>query len=93
MKHEAMIYHSVTATRLGPPSVLQIVENDLRAPGPKEARIRVLAASVSRPDVTVRRGEALYTGTPLGQKVPFTPGYAVIGDVEAVGVEVTGVSA
>jgi NADPH:quinone reductase-like Zn-dependent oxidoreductase len=35
--------------------------------------------------VTVRRGEALYSGTPLGQKLPFTPGYAVIGDVDAVG--------
>ncbi|MCB0000968.1 MAG: zinc-binding dehydrogenase [Anaerolineae bacterium] len=88
-----MIYHSVTATRLGPPEVLEVVENELRAPGPKEARIRVLASAVSRPDVTVRRGEALYSGTPLGKKPPFTPGYAVIGDVEAAGVQVTGVSA
>ncbi|MCB0256964.1 MAG: alcohol dehydrogenase catalytic domain-containing protein, partial [Anaerolineae bacterium] len=88
-----MTYKHVVATRIGPPYVLQVVKDDLRAPGPKEARIRVLAASVSRPDITVRSGEALYTGTPLGQKVPFTPGYAVIGDVEAVGVEVTGVSA
>ena len=88
-----MTYKHVVATRIGPPYVLQVVKDDLRAPGPKEARIRVLAASVSRPDITVRSGEALYTGTPLGQKVPFTPGYAVIGDVEAVGAEVTGVSA
>ncbi|MEZ4769929.1 MAG: zinc-binding dehydrogenase [Caldilineales bacterium] len=53
----------------------------------------MLAAAVSRPDVTVRSGHALYTGTPLGQKAPFTPGYAVVGDVEAAGVQVTGVQA
>ncbi len=64
---------------------MQIVENDLRAPAAGEARIRVLAAPVCRPDVTVRQGVSLYRGTPLAQKLPFTPGYAIIGEVDAVG--------
>jgi NADPH:quinone reductase-like Zn-dependent oxidoreductase len=75
---------------MGPPEVLQVVEHELRAPVRGEVRIRVLAAAVCRPDVTVRRGEALYSGTPLGKKPPFVPGYAVIGDVDALGEAVSG---
>lgn len=80
-----MKYKSLLVTRCGGPEMLQVVENDLRPPARDEVRIKVLAAAVSRPDVTARRGEALYSGTWLGQKLPFIPGYAVIGDVEAVG--------
>jgi NADPH:quinone reductase-like Zn-dependent oxidoreductase len=80
-----MKYKSVAATRFGPPEVLQVVENDLRPPAAGEVRIRTLAASVCRPDVTARTGKSLYRGTPLGRKTPFVPGYAVIGDVDAVG--------
>jgi len=79
-----MKYKSIVVTQHGGPEVMQIVENDLRPPSAGEARIKVLAAAVCRPDVTVRRGEALYTGTPLEQKLPFVPGYAVIGDVDSV---------
>jgi len=80
-----MKYKSISATHFGDPEVLKVIENDLRSPLAGEARIRVLAAPVCRPDITVRRGEALYSGTPLGQKIPLTPGYAVVGVVEAVG--------
>ena len=58
-----MIYKSVIVNKTGSPEVLQIVENDLRAPPKGKARIKVLAAAVCRPDITVRRGEALYSGT------------------------------
>lgn len=87
-----MKYKSVSVTRYGGPEVLQVVENDLRAPSAGEVRLKVLAATVSRPDVTVRTGEALYSGTPLGHKPPFVPGYAVIGVVDAVGGGVTEVA-
>jgi len=87
-----MKYKSVVVTTKGGPEVLQVVENDLRPPSAGEARIRVLAAAVSRPDVTVRTGEALYSGTPLGHKPPFVPGYSVIGVVDAVGDGVTEVT-
>ncbi len=84
-----MKYRSLIVRKHGGPEVLEIAENELRPPRKGEARIRVLAASVSRPDVTARRGEALYSGTFLGQKLPFTPGYSVIGEVDAVGEGVT----
>jgi len=80
-----MKYKSVVVTSRGGPKALQVVENDLRPPSTGEARIKVLAAAVSRPDLTVRTGEALYSGTPLGHKPPFVPGYSVIGVVDAVG--------
>ena len=80
-----MNYRSVVAKRFGGPEVLQVMENELRMPAAGEVRIRVLAASVCRPDITSRRGEGLYSGTRLGQKTPFVPGYSVIGDVDAIG--------
>ncbi len=87
-----MKYKSIIVTRLGGPKVLQISENDLRPPSAQQVRIQVLAAAVSRPDVTVRQGKALYSGTPLGKKPPFVPGYAIIGCVDAVGEGVTEVA-
>ncbi len=84
-----MKYRSLIVRKHGGPEVLEIVEKELRPPQKGEVRISVLAASVSRPDVTVRRGEALYSGTFLGQKLPFTPGYSVIGEVDEVGQGVT----
>lgn len=92
MSNDPNNYKSVVAARLGPPEVLRVVENQMRPPAKGEARIRVLAAAVSRPDITVRTGQSLYSGTPLGKKAPFVPGYAVIGDVDAVGAGVTGVA-
>ena len=87
-----MKYKSVIVTRTGPPEVLQVMENALRPPAAGEVRIKVLAASVCRPDITVRTGEALYSGTPLGQKVPFVQGYSIIGVVDALGAGVTEVA-
>jgi NADPH:quinone reductase-like Zn-dependent oxidoreductase len=84
-----MKYRSLIVRKHGGPEALEVAENELRPPRKGEARIRVLAASVSRPDVSVRRGEALYSGTFLGQKLPFTPGYSVIGEVDAVGEGIT----
>lgn len=49
------------------------------------ARIKVLSASVSGPDLTVRAGTSLYNGTFLGPKLPINPGYSIIGEVDAIG--------
>lgn len=87
-----MTYKSVIVTQTGAPDVLQVIENELRPPSAGEARIRVLASSVCRPDLTVRAGQSLYSGTPLGHKAPFVPGYSVVGVVEAVGAGVTAVA-
>jgi len=78
-------YRCVQATAFGSPDVLQVVEKALKAPAKGQVRLRILAASVSRPDITVRQGTALYAGTPLGQKIPFEPGYSIIGVVDAIG--------
>ena len=83
-----MKYKSVIVTKIGGPEVLRVTENDLRAPSAGEVCIKVLAASVCRPDITVRTGESFYSGTPLGQKIPFVPGYSIIGDVVAIGEDV-----
>ncbi len=80
-----MSYKSVLVSQNGGPEVLHVIENELRPPRAGEARIRVLAAAVCRPDITARAGRALYSGTPLGQKTPFVPGYAIVGDVDALG--------
>jgi NADPH:quinone reductase-like Zn-dependent oxidoreductase len=87
-----MKYKSVIVTKPGGPEVLQVIENELRAPLAREVRIKVLASAVCRPDVTARRGEAFYSGTPLEQRFPFVPGYAIIGVVDAVGKNVTEVT-
>ena len=65
--------------------MLQVIENDLRSPSAGEARIKILAAAVCRPDITVRKGVSPYSGTPLGHKFPFVPGYSIVGVVDAVG--------
>lgn len=87
-----MSYKSLILNEFGPPNVLQVTENELRPPASGEVRLKVLACLVCRPDITVRRGESLYSGTPLGIKLPFTPGYAIIGEVDAIGEGVTEVA-
>lgn len=80
-----MTYKSIVATRRGSVDALAVVENELRPPLAGEARIRVLAASVTQDDVATRVGNR-----PVLPKLPFVPGYSIIGDVEAVGDGVRG---
>lgn len=82
-----MKYRSVIVTKRGDPEVLQVVENDLRWPSAGEARIKILAAPVCLPDV-----EARYGRSPFKPQIPFVPGYAIIGVVDAIGEGVTGVA-
>jgi NADPH:quinone reductase-like Zn-dependent oxidoreductase len=60
--------------------VLEILEDELRAPEAGEAQVKVLAADVGFSDVNLRRGR--YPG---GPRPPFTPGYAIVGVVDALG--------
>jgi len=82
-----MKYRSVIITRKGSPEVLKVVENDLRAPLAGEARIRILATGVGRTDVIMRRGYY-----PYAPRIPFAPGYEIIGVVDAVGEGVSSVA-
>jgi len=70
----------VVVDRFGGPEVLTVVEDAEPIPGPGEVRVRVLAAGVSFTDSQLRAGT--YLGVP---KPPFTPGYELVGVVDAVG--------
>src|SRR5882724_4719019 len=71
---------AVVITRLGGPEVLQLVDREMPNPGLGEARIRVLATGVAFADVLMRTG--LYIGVP---KIPYPPGYDIVGVVESAG--------
>ena len=71
-------------TALGGPEVLKYIEENLPNPRGAEVRVRVLAAGVAYADVLMRRG--LYPGTP---PPPFTPGYDLVGEIDALGKDVT----
>lgn len=75
-----MKYKSVIVPRRGSPDVLQVIENDLRAPSQEEVRIKVIAAPVCLPDIQARYGQS-----PFPPKIPFVPGYAIVGTVDAIG--------
>jgi NADPH:quinone reductase-like Zn-dependent oxidoreductase len=71
----------VIVDRFGGPEVITVVVVDDPQPGPGEVRVRVLAAGVSFTDSQLRAG----TYIPGGPKPPFTPGYELVGVVEALG--------
>ncbi|MFC1879448.1 zinc-binding dehydrogenase [Chloroflexota bacterium] len=75
-----MKYKSIVVTARGGPEVLQIVENDLHPPLTGQARVKVLATPVCQDDIAVRRGNR-----PWLAKIPFTPGYTILGVVDAIG--------
>jgi NADPH:quinone reductase-like Zn-dependent oxidoreductase len=66
----------------GGPSVLKLIADEVNPPHSSEVLIRVKAAGVSFADVMVREG--VYPGV----KLPVTPGYDVVGEVESVGDDV-----
>jgi NADPH2:quinone reductase len=59
---------------------LELVEEDLPNPRPGEVRLKMLAAGVSLPDVMIREGIH-----PEARRPPFTPGWDVVGVVDALG--------
>lgn len=79
-----MKYRSVIVTKRGGPEFLQIIEKELPPPLSGEAQIRILATPVCQDDVAVRVGNR-----PFLVKVPFVPGYSILGVVEAIGEDVT----
>ena len=75
-----MRYRRVIIPRFGGPEVLEVIEENLRDPQPREVRVKVLAAGVSWVESMMRHG--LYPRQP---RPPFTPGYDVVGLVDQVG--------
>ena len=79
-----MRYARVIVDHYGGPDALHVVEDELPEPNDGEVRVRVLAAGVSLPDIMMREG--IHPETP---KVPFTPGWDLVGVVDRVGDGVT----
>ena len=78
----------IIVTHYGGPDALQIIEEECPVPKPGEVRVRVLAAGVSLPDVMMREG--IHPETP---RVPFTPGWDLVGVVDRLGDGVAGIEA
>jgi len=82
-----MNYKNVIVAKRGGPEALQVVENDLRPPSAGQARVKILATPVCQDDIAARVGNR-----PFLPKLPFVPGYAMIGVVDAIGKGVTKVA-
>jgi NADPH:quinone reductase-like Zn-dependent oxidoreductase len=65
----------VVVTRFGGPEVIEVLDGDVKEPGPGEVQVRVAASGVAFGDVLKRRGLV------PGLRPPFTPGYDLAGEV------------
>jgi NADPH:quinone reductase-like Zn-dependent oxidoreductase len=86
-KEKEMKYKSIIVTKKGGPETLQVIENELRSPSAGEARIKILATGVCQDDIGARVGNR-----PFLPKMPFVPGYTILGVVDAVGEEVADIA-
>jgi NADPH2:quinone reductase len=75
----------IIVTHYGGPEAIQAVEEESPEPRAGEVRVRVRAAGVSLPDIMMREG--IHPETP---RLPFTPGWDLVGVVERVGAGVSG---
>lgn len=80
-----MRHKRVVVSRYGGPEVITLIEEDIPTPRAGEVRVKVLAAGVSLPDVLAREG--VHPETP---RVPYTPGWDLVGTVDQLGEGVTG---
>lgn len=78
-----MYYRRIVISQPGKPEVLQVVEEKLPEPQPGEVRIKVLVAGVAFIDVLARRNARLIH--PTIPPFPFSPGYDIVGLIDAVG--------
>ncbi|HET9408657.1 MAG TPA: medium chain dehydrogenase/reductase family protein [Candidatus Sulfotelmatobacter sp.] len=75
-----MRHTRIIVTHYGGPDALQVIEEECPQPGHGEVRVKVLAAGVSLPDVLAREG--IHPETP---RVPYTPGWDLVGMVDEIG--------
>src|SRR5690242_18123999 len=81
-----MKYTRAIVTKYGGPDALRIIEEECPEPKDGEVRVRVQAAGVSLPDLMMREG--IHPETP---RLPFTPGWDLVGVVDRLGNGVTGI--
>jgi NADPH:quinone reductase-like Zn-dependent oxidoreductase len=82
-----MRHTRIIVTHYGGPDALRVVAEECPEPKPGEVRVRVLAAGVSLPDVMMREG--VHPETP---RLPFTPGWDLVGVVDRLGAGVSGLA-
>ena len=80
-----MTHTRIVVTRYGGPEVITVSEEECPVPIPGEIRVKVLAAGVSLPDVLAREG--VHPETP---RLPYTPGWDLVGLVDQMGEGVSG---
>lgn len=80
-----MRHQRIVVSQYGGPDVLHVVEEDAPEPKADEVRVKMLAAGVAMPDIMAREG--IHPETP---RVPFTPGWDLVGVVEQLGDQVSG---
>jgi NADPH:quinone reductase len=80
-----MRHTRVVVPQYGGPEVITVIEEDIPIPSAGEVRVKVLAAGVSLPDVLAREG--VHPETP---RVPYTPGWDLVGTIDRLGKGATG---
>jgi len=81
-------FRATVLTGAGGPEKLELRDFPVPEPGRGEIRVRVLACGLGSTEVgTMRRGSY-----PFAPKVPFIPGYDIVGRVEALGEGVSGLA-
>src|SRR5512138_161322 len=75
----------IVITHYGGPEVITVTEQECSPPMPGEVLVKVLAAGVSLPDVLAREG--VHPETP---RLPYTPGWDLVGTVDYLGERVGG---
>ena len=81
MKHTRII-----VSQYGGPDELRVVEEECPEPKHGEVRVRVLAAGVAYPDLLMREGIH-----PEKPRLPFTPGWDLVGVADRLGDGVSGI--
>lgn len=80
-----MSYQHFIVKDKGGPEVLEWTSSPLPEPGPGQIRVKIQAAGVAFGDLLWQSGTL-----PAGPKRPYTPGYDMVGTVEALGTRVSG---
>lgn len=80
-----MRHQRIVVSQYGGAEVLHLIEEEVPAPRAGEVRVKVQAAGVAMPDIMAREG--IHPETP---RVPYTPGWDLIGEVDGLGAGVSG---
>ena len=81
MKHTRILVQ-----HYGGPDELRLIQEERPEPKPGEVRVKVVSAGVALPDLLMREG--IHPETP---RLPFTPGWDLVGVVERLGSGVAGI--